>query len=152
MSSWTGPNDYLFDDLYFARSGDAKVWKQQMAIKDGGFKIPTFVGQSNKWIASINLNIDIPVPLPLRLFFDIGTYEGIKTVYEDIGNSVMYDGGVAVILFKDVLEVYVPIFKSKDIASNHETINLKFADQIRFVFNIQSLAPVKLRNRILDNF
>lgn len=152
MSSWRGRDDYLYEEIYFGRNDSHGFWDNQMVIHDGGFKIPTVVGQTGKWLASINLSADLPLPVPLKFYFDLGTFEGITTIMEGISKSVMYDGGVGVILMKNTLEVYVPLFMSKDIRENLEVNDARFTDRIRFVMNIRNLAPVKLRESIINIF
>ncbi len=147
MSSVTGYGDYLYDDLYLGRTEIEDLPGHQFTIRDGGFKIPTAFGQTNKWLAAINLIVDLPTPAPLALFVDAGTYEGIGTIVPDITNKLMYDGGVAVIIARDILEVYVPLFKSKDITRNLDTNGSKFIDQIRFVLNLNNIAPAVLRKK-----
>ncbi len=150
MSGWEGSRDYLYDEIYFGRTDDHGLWKQQFVVRDGGFKIPTFVGQSNKWIAAMNIIADMPVPIPISVFADIGTYEGISDVFEDLNNQVMYDGGIAVILLRDIVEVYIPLFHSDDIDKAFEVNNITFAEQIRFVFNLNRITPQAIRNSSYD--
>jgi hypothetical protein len=150
MSGWNGYNDYLFDELYFGRTETDGILSQQFLVREGGFKIPTFVGQSNKWIASMNIKVDVPYPLPVKFFFDIGTYDGISTVFPEIDNKVMYDGGLCISLGTDVLEIYFPFIKSKDIERNLEANNIKFREQIRFVFNLNKLSPLLIRNDLTN--
>ncbi len=152
MSGWQGHQDYLYDELYFGRSDDHGLWDNQFVVRDGGFKIPTFVGQSNQWIAAVNVSADLPIPIPVSVFFDIGTYEGINTVFEDLDNVVMYDAGICITPLKNVFEIYIPLFYSKDIDKNLETNDYKFIDKVRFVFNLNKLAPVKLRNNVYKAF
>jgi hypothetical protein len=150
MSGWEGSRDYLYDEIYFGRTDDNGFWKQQFLVRDGGFKIPTFVGQSNQWIAAVNVTADIPVPIPVSLFGDIGTYEGISDVFEDLDNKVMYDGGIAFRLFRDIMEVYIPLFYSDDIDKSFEVNDINFAEQIRFVLNVNKLTPDAIRERFYE--
>ncbi|HMT30261.1 MAG TPA: M1 family aminopeptidase, partial [Bacteroidia bacterium] len=152
MSGWEGSRDYLYDEIYLGRTDDHGFWDNQFMIRDGGFKIPTFVGQSNKWIASMNITADLPFPLPVRFFVDLGTYEGISTVFPEFSNRVMFDGGISVYIIKDVIEVYVPLFNSDDIEKNLEVNDYKFFDTVRFVFNINKMSPLHLRNQVYQLF
>jgi len=151
MSGWDGSQDYLYDELYFGRTDDGGLWKQQFLVRDGGFKTPTVVGQSNKWIAALNLDIELPVPIPISIFTSIGTYEGISDIFSDLNNQVMYEGGLAFKPFRDILEIYVPLFYSDDINQTLELNNVDFWEQIRFVFNINNITPYAIRNRYNSN-
>lgn len=151
MSGWKGRDDYLFDEYYFGRNDSRGLWPNQFLVKDGGFKIATAIGQTRDWLAALNLQADLPLPLPIKCYFDVGTFEGITTIIEGESKVVMFNGGLAVSLIKNTLEVYVPLFYSSDIKRNLEVNNVSFAEQIRFVFNIRNLAPLKLRNDIINN-
>lgn len=153
MAGWDGSQDYLFDETYFGRTDDENIWSRQFLIRDGGFKTPTNVGETNKWLAAVNLSVDIPAPLPVKFFFDLGTYEGITTTFEDINSRFMYSGGVALTPIRDVFEIYFPLFESEAITTSFEANNItKFADKIRFVFNINKLTPLNIRDRTIQKY
>jgi Peptidase family M1 domain len=147
MDGWSGADDYLYSDYYFGRSETNGLWNSQFLVKDGGFKVPTAVGQSNNWNSALNITIDTPTPLPVKFFIDIGTYDGIKDVFEDLDNIVMFDAGLVFSIGKGAFEIYLPFFISEDIKKNHEANDLKFSDRIRFVFDIKKMNPVDLRNK-----
>jgi len=151
MSGWKGRDDYLYDEIYFGRNDDRGLWPNQFLVKDGGFKIATAIGQTRDWLASVNLQADLPLPLPLKFYFDIGTFEGITTIIEGESKVVMYNGGLAVSLIRNTIEVYVPLFYSSDIKRNLEVNNVSFAERIRFVLNLRNLAPVKLRDDLINS-
>ncbi len=145
MDGWSGSNDYLYDDFYFGRNRQDGLWSRQFILKDGGFKTPTAVGQSNNWNSALNIYLDNPTPLPIRFFIDIGTYDGIQDVYADINNLIMYDAGIMLSFFKGGFEVYLPLFVSADIDKYYETNDIGFGDRIRFVLDIKKFNPVQLR-------
>ncbi|MBK7854478.1 MAG: hypothetical protein IPJ79_05825 [Bacteroidetes bacterium] len=60
MSGWSGNNDYLVYDYYFARNDADNFLSQQMSIHDGGFKAYSPGAQSNKWLFAVNAEIKIP--------------------------------------------------------------------------------------------
>jgi hypothetical protein len=146
MSGWSGSDDYKYDNYYFGRNEAEGLWNKQFLIRDGGFITPTAVGQSNEWIASVNIHADIPSPLPFKFFLNIGTYKGIKDVYPDIGNTFMYDGGLCISAGYDLFEIYFPLFYSKDIDTNLETNDIGFKETIRFVLNINQVSLQNIRD------
>ncbi len=150
MSGWEGSHDYKYEEYYFGRTDDHGLWKQQFMIRDGGFKAPTVLGQTGKWLAALNITADLPLPLPIKVFGDLGTYSGISDVFDDIDNKVMFDAGLALVPIRGVLEVYFPLFASDDIERVWDTNNITFAEKIRFVFNIKALDPYAIRNRLND--
>jgi len=150
MSGWSGNNDYLLYDYYFARNDADNFLSQQMSIHDGGFKAYSPGAQSNKWLLAVNAEIKIPF-LPIKLFADAGTYHKAKTAYEG-SEALVYDAGVAISLIKNVCEVYLPFIYSSDIKKYHTANDLKFGDKIRFTFNIKSLNLLNLRQQLQDAY
>lgn len=149
MSAWRGTQDYLFDDIYLGRSEFEGKLSQQTYIHDGGFKLYSPVGQSNKWIASLNFMIDFPGKIPLSLFADMGTYDGAKNAF-DGSQTFMYDGGVCVSIIKNVAEIYFPLFKSSDIKQALDANDIKYKEQIRFLLNFKLMNPFRLREKLLQ--
>lgn len=150
MSSWSGGNDYLFNDFYFARNNADNFLNQQMTLHDGGFKAYSPGGQSNKWLFAVNTEVKIPF-LPVKLFADLGTYYNAKKAYTGSAAWV-YDAGVAIILIKNVCEVYFPFVFSNDIKNYHTANDLKFGDKIRFTCNIKSLNLLNLRQLLQEAY
>src|SRR5690606_5755891 len=97
-STFTGVNDYLYDDTYIGRTERDNAWAQQISLREGGFKIPTPlyanpIGRSDNWLATLNLETDLPLgKIPLRLFLDIGTFAQANKLNPS-GSKVLYDGG-----------------------------------------------------------
>lgn len=60
-----GSNDYAYDELYLGRSETQFFLSQQMALRQGAFKIYTPFGAYREWIIAANF-IDFPIPLPLK--------------------------------------------------------------------------------------
>ncbi len=147
MSGWDGAADYLFDHVYLDRNATNGLGAQQFVQAEGGFKVPTFVGQADKWIAALNLKLSLPGPLPIRLYADVGTYNGAKDAFPG-SQAVMYDAGVMLSSIHNVLELYVPIFRSSDIRDVHELNNIPFADLVRFQIRIEEMNPFKLLSTI----
>jgi hypothetical protein len=149
MSGWDGSDDYRYDEYYFGRNETEGLWSRQFLIRDGGFIVPTAVGQTDSWLAAINIHADLPIPFPVKVFLDIGTYDGIKEVFPDIGNTFMYDGGICLSAGYDLFEIYVPLFVSDDIQSNLDANDIKLKETIRFVLNINRLSLQRMRNQLL---
>lgn len=150
MNEWSGNNDYLLYDYYFARNDADNFLNQQMTLHDGGFKTYVPGAQSNKWLAAVNAEIKIPF-LPIKFFADAGTYYHAKNAYEG-SEALVYDAGLVVSLIKNVCEVYFPFIFSKDIQNYHTANDLKFGDKIRFTFNIKSLNLLNLRQQLQDAY
>ena len=146
-----GSNDYAYDELYFGRSETEFFLFQQMALRQGAFKIYTPFGAYKDWIFSANISIDLPIPLPLKLYADLGTTDefkdDIKAVY-DISSNFSYNAGICFSLVKNTIEVYFPLIKSEEIKKYLDNKDSKYSEQIRFVFNLYNLNPLNLRNQL----
>jgi len=152
LSENAGLRDYAFDEWYFGRTSIEGVLSHQIATREGNFKVYNALGANKKWITSFNINADLPISLPLQLFADIGTTEGYKndipTVY-DAKTTFTYDFGVCIKVFPNAFEVYIPIAVSKEIKAINDFNKIKFGDQIRFMFNIANLNPMKFRTKFI---
>ena len=127
MSGANGYEDYTYSNYFMGRNEFQNLPSQQMAIRDGGFKVRTDlladkVGRSDDWLVAINLSTSIPpkinllnispVRIPLKIFFDAGTYAGAWDKHASSAKFI-YDAGLQLSLFKDVVNIYFPMLYSK---------------------------------------
>lgn len=127
-STSSASNDYLYDNIYIARSEPTGLLSQQIAINEGGFKIKTNqyaspIGMSNNWLAAVNLRSDLPIKLPVKiqLFLDAGTFANAGKLNPS-GNKLLFDAGIELHLLGDVFTLYAPLFMSKDFKDYTKTI------------------------------
>jgi hypothetical protein len=148
-----GSNDYAYDELYFGRSETEFFLSQQMALRQGAFKIYTPFGAYKDWIVAANVSIDLPIPLPIKIYGDIGTTSNfkkdIKNVY-DFNATFSYNAGVCLSLVRNVVQVYFPLVRSEEINKFLEANDTKYAEQIRFVFNLNLINPLNFRNQFVQ--
>ncbi|TND03188.1 MAG: hypothetical protein FD123_3971 [Bacteroidetes bacterium] len=148
MSGWRGYNDYLFDHVYFGRSEYTGLGAAQMAERDGAFKVYTPLGQSAVWLAAMNVKADIPFDVKflnnVRLFADVGACEtdGRNT------QTVIFDAGVNITLFRGFGNIYIPLIMSTDLKDVITANDWKFAETIRFELRLEQLAPSALIKQI----
>lgn len=126
----TGPNgyeDYTYSNYFAGRNEFNTTPSQQIMIRDGGFKVRTDmlnrkVGQSDDWLAALNFKTDfpkdlnplqvLPIKIPLKIFVDVGTYsEAWKK--DAPTEKFIFDAGFQFSLFKDMVNIYVPVLYSK---------------------------------------
>lgn len=147
-----GSNDYAYDEWYFGRTETEGFLFQQMALRQGAFKVYTPFGAYRSWIFAVNLQAELPMPLPIRFYADIGTTENLKSdlkkVY-DLNASFSYNAGICFSLAKNVIDVYFPLLLSEEIKKYQDANKIKYKEQIRFVFNIARLNPLNIRNQLL---
>jgi hypothetical protein len=144
-SAWRGNKDYLLEEMYLGRNETHGLGFQQMVNKDGGLKSYTF-GSSNKWMMGLNTSFKLPVRI-LKVYADAVMFKKPEGA-EGNNTWLRYDGGICLSIFKDVIEVYFPLFYSKEIKDFYDLNNYKYNDKIRFVLNIKKLNPAKLRDSV----
>lgn len=152
MSGWSpkgaGNQDYLFDHIFIGRSEKTGMSSQQFAVEDGGFKVFTATGQSNKWLTA--MNITIPMPVKNKILGAIKVY-GDFGLYNTTGLSsttFMFDAGLQVAIVPNICDIYIPLVFSKDIKDYNDANDVTFPQMIRFTFNLNRLNPFTLLNNV----
>lgn len=153
MSGWgplgIGNHDYLFDNIFIGRSEDNGFWAQQMVVEDGGFKIYSPYGQSDKWLAATN--VTIPLPVKNRLLGMIKVY-GDAGIYNTTGlgkTEFLFDAGLQLSLIgNDICNVYFPLVYSSNIKDYYSSNGLNYGNMIRFTFNLKPLNPFNILQRV----
>src|SRR5690606_1837043 len=98
-STYTGRNDYLYEETYTGRNEQEGIGARQISIREGGLKIPTPyyanpLGRSDNWLAAINLRTDLPLgKIPLQLYLDISTFADADKLNPS-GQKILYSGGL----------------------------------------------------------
>lgn len=162
----TGEDDYGYSNYFVGRSASSSnpelpvanngIAGQQIMIQNGGGlklrmdKYAYLYGQSENWVAAINLNSTLPKALfpfkiPLRVFLDVGTYAEAWQK-NALTNKLLYTGGLQLSLFKDVLNIYAPLIYSKIYKTTLKTDpeQNKFLKRITFSIDIQNINLKKL--------
>lgn len=118
-TAFSGANDYLYDAVFMGRNENEGLWANQISLQEGGFKMPTNLyanplGRSDNWLLSFSAKTDLPLgKLPLRLYADVATFADAKQLTPQ-GNSILFNAGLELSLFKEVLCIYLPLLLSKD--------------------------------------
>ncbi len=160
LSGPKGYEDYNYNNYFIGRNEFEGFASQQIMNRDGFFKVRTDLlssktGKTDDWLGAVNLTTSIPkninpleilpFKLPLKLFADIGTYAEAWKKNSETGRF-LYDAGVQLSLFKNVLNVYFPLVYSKVYTDYFKsTITEKrFQKNISFSLDIQQLSFSKL--------
>ncbi len=126
-----GFNDYKFDQVFVARSGDDGILGRQVSKTEGGFKsafgsaFASTIGNSNSYLLALNLKADLPVRLPLGIplkpYFDLGYFDDATVIGEDRPRSeqLLWSGGLMLEFFKGGLEIYFPLVNSKTLKDRY---------------------------------
>ncbi len=153
-ATYSGWNDYLYDQTFLGRNMQSSFAAQQIYIKEGGLKIPTLmyanqVGLSNNWMAAINLEVDVPIGLPVKLFADFLTIADAKNV-NAAGSKWLYDAGVSVKLLRFV-DVYVPLLMSQEYGDYETSVLGKnaFLKSITFKVDLDKVYWPRMQRSII---
>ena len=162
----TGEDDYTYSNYFVGRSASSSnpelpiannglAGQQIMVQNGGGLKLRmdqySFLnGQSEDWIAAVNLNTTLPnrlfpFKLPLLLFLDIGTYaEAWKK--NAATSKFLYTGGLQLSLFKNVLNIYAPLVYSNEFKNTlkADPKQNKFLKRITFSIDLENINLKKL--------
>ncbi len=142
-----GFNDYSYDEYFFSRQNQTRLYDNQVSIdQGGGFKTPlgsaTAYGMSNHFAASFNFTADLPFQIsarfPVRLYFDAGTYSIFDRAKSKFNAETVYNGGFS-LSFKDVFTLYVPLMYSSDLANAYKGQHKTFFSRISFSMQLQKL-------------
>jgi hypothetical protein len=162
-----GYNDYRYDDYYFGRTENTGIWSQQVQQREGGFKVPFGIAQSentarsNEFIFAINLKADLPQDLPLKLplkpYFDFGYFKDTrpKSGELEFADQVWWQGGLALEFGKGVFGIYVPIVNSTTLRGTDDLPGLydqsgrdKWYERIAFTLDLNKLNPWSVVERL----
>jgi len=153
-NTYSGWNDYLYDETYLGRNEQSGFYAQQMSMKEGGFKVNTMqyatqLGLSDNWLFALNLKTDLPLwNLPIRLFADVATFSNAKETNPS-GATILYEAGLEVYI-SDYLSVYLPLVMSKDLSDYTKSMypESRFLKTISFSLNIGNINWLKLPSKL----
>ena len=147
-----GFTDHLFEELYFARSGqNNNDPSSQVTIAEGGFKnafgAGFTTGFSNNYLLTANLKIDLPLnflqDINVRPYIDLA-YTSTKEVTADpLQGQFLYSGGLSIEI-SDAIGIYVPLINSAALKSNYS--GTKIWDRISFMYNLKAFNPWVLQD------
>jgi hypothetical protein len=160
MTGPKGYEDYTYSNYFIGRNEFDKFPNQQIMIRDGGFKVRTDylsdkIGKTDEWLASANFTTTIPnainplsvlpFKLPIKIFVDIGTYAAAWEKNAATGRFI-YDAGLQLSLFKNIVNIYVPILYSKVYKDYFKSTvpETSFWKNISFSIDLQNASLKKL--------
>lgn len=126
----TGPRgyeDYTYSNYFVGRNNFEGFASQQLMNRDGFFKVGTDllsskVGKSDDWLFAANFSTTIPdnvnvlnalpIKIPIKVFVDMGTYAEAWKTNANTG-KFLFDAGFQLNLFKNILNIYIPVVYSK---------------------------------------
>ncbi len=160
LSGPKGYEDYNYSNYFIGRNEFEGASSQQIMNRDGFFKVRTDLlssktGKTDNWLSAVNFTSSIPdkinplsvlpFKLPIKLFADIGTYAEAWEKGNNTGRF-LYDAGLQVSLFKNVVNIYVPILYSKVYSDYFKStiIEKRFVKNISFSIDLQNIRAATL--------
>jgi len=155
MTGPKGYEDYTYSNYFIGRNEFEKFSSQQIMIRDGGFKVRTDllsnkIGKTDDWLMAANFTSPIPKAInplsilpfevPIKMFLDIGTYADAWKQNAATGRFI-YDVGLQLSLFRNTLNIYVPILYSKVYKDYFKSTipEKRFWKNISFSIDIQNI-------------
>lgn len=145
--------DYTYSQVQFGRGMlsplNNNLFANQLLYGDAQFHVIGFSTSTDSWLLATNLRTSLPGIIPLYLYADIAAINERETLIENGNRStqytpkLFYTGGVAIVLFKEILQVHIPFVASDAITQYWDSQNIKFQQRINFSLNINKLAPIK---------
>ncbi len=149
LSGNLGSQDYLYDEMFVGRAEDIRYspesfWSHQFLRNDGGFTLYTPYGQSNNWLASLNLDSSTPLPF-LDLYFNLGACPSISN---DKFADTYYEAGLKIKIWEDFLCVYLPVTGSTVIwKASNDIYTDNYFQKIRFTLSLSKINLLNYREK-----
>lgn len=160
MTGPKGYEDYGYNNYFIGRNEFDGLSSRQIMQRDGFFKVRTDllgnkIGKTDNWLAAVNFLSDVPksinplevlpIKIPLKVFVDIGTYAEAWKKNASTGKFI-YDAGVQFSLFKNILNIYVPLMYSKVYRDYFKSTvpGNRLLNNIAFSIDIQNITLKKL--------
>lgn len=142
---YKGSDDYLFESNFVGRNSNEGLGYNQFTEQDGAMKVPVLFGYSAQWMAGINIKSPKLFILPVKLYADVVSCDARYLRNE----LFLWDAGINIVIFKDILDIYIPLAYSADIRETLDLNNVSFKNRIRFTLNIHKLVAKDLIKDIL---
>lgn len=139
-------SDYFMDDFYFGRYELNGLWSKQVAVRNGGFKLPTLIGRTDNFLVALNLKSNLPIPF-VKVYADFGV-PLMNDANDGFGHKkLLYDMGLYLAIIPNTFEIYVPLYHAKTFQDyfnpQNSTEKTKWYEKISFQLNIKNLNPLK---------
>jgi len=147
LSGQTGIQDYLYDDIFLGRHENSGLLSQQMTMTDGAFSLYTLLGQSDRFLTSINLRSSIPKVTIICVYvnaaaFSFDQFEASSNI-TTTQTGTATEAGINLSIIRNVFEIYAPVVYSKNLADAQKfTVYDTFGQRIRFVLNFRLINPL----------
>jgi hypothetical protein len=134
----------MYDQWLGGRNADSGLFAHQVFEKDAHLKTLANHGLGDEWMVGAGVSHAFPFRF-LHFYMDMALYPSAVTEETEFS----YSGGAAIVLLKDVLEIYLPFVESKDIRESlaYEVRDMWF-ERVTFTANIKLANPVNIIDRM----
>ncbi len=147
-----GFNDYRFDAVFLGRTDTRGFLARQVSQTEGGFKNafgPAYAqvfGNSNDFIAALNLRADLPAPVPLKPYFDIGYFHDATPLgaSRPLNEQLVWSGGLMLEILRGRFEMYLPLVHSAALRQLYASATDNYWQRITWCLHI---TPIRARDR-----
>jgi len=149
LSGNLGSQDYLYDNLFVGRAEDIRYepesfWAHQFLRNDGGFTLFTPFGQTNDWLAALNLDSSTPLTF-LDIYANIGYCPSIT---EGKIADAYYEAGIKLKVFKDFLCIYFPLTGTAKVwQTSNDIYTDNYFQKIRFTLSLEKINLLLYREK-----
>lgn len=150
-------NDYAYEMKFLGgRTAQDGFWTRQINMNTGGFKTALSnayqVGQSNKYVASVNLVVDLPMKIFIKPFLDLGMYGYLPTVSEGYKKEFLYSAGLLARFGKRIkLDINLPLINSAKIEDVYKEMGGNWILQ-KISFSIFIPSCIGVKTDCFENF
>ncbi len=152
MSGNSGERDYLYSEALAGRSEnifDNNIFGHQVINVNGNMRNILPSVPTDRWMISAANEISLPGLIPFRIYADLCVYNYLQIINTSSGiiqrmtkPKVHATAGITLPLFHELLEIFVPIFQSKQFLQFNQ-YNYSIANSIGFKLNLNKLDPYK---------
>lgn len=147
-----GFNDYRFDEVFLGRTDTRGFLARQVSQTEGGFKNafgPAYAqvfGNSNDFIAALNLRADLPFPMPLKPYFDIGYFHDATPLgaSRPLSEQLVWSGGLMLEILGGRFEMYFPLVHSAALRQLYASATDNYGQRITWSVRF---TPIRSRDR-----
>ena len=151
LSGTSGIEDYTYDQTFLGRyenPSNGSFLSNQFVSNQGGFSIYTPHGKTNEWLVSLNVSSDIPYlpkAIPLKVYANAAVFGNVQPVTGYTGlDNYAWEAGVKLSMANNNIQIFVPIFMSKDLTNISDDNYSNYSQRIRFTFNLNAFNPANI--------
>ena len=136
--------DFMYDEWLSGRNAVDGLASHQVFEKDANLKTLATIGIGDQWMIGGGISAALPFRF-IHAYMDAALYPASITEK----TALSYSGGAAIVLWKDVFEIYIPILESQDIRESLSyDVRDRWFERISFQANFKLANPLNLVDHV----